>query len=91
MINHKENCTHAQTPKARKACRKAAKAQATKVVTVLIGTIGNGKAVHMIERHGEFARCGKGTPATIHQGASEAPISAVTCKSCVNKFGHSHG
>ncbi len=88
MINHKANCTHAQTPAARKACRKVAKVAAPKVATVRLATVGNGKAIHMLESHGEYTRCGKDQ--NINPGAY-GPITAITCKSCINKYGHAHG
>jgi len=87
MINHKANCVHAQTPAARKACRKAAKsAPVVKVPTVNTGRVGKGKATHMIEGHGQLTRCGISTFTVI----GEAPLTSVTCKSCAAKYGHAH-
>jgi hypothetical protein len=77
---------HPNTTAARTACRKAMKA--TKVGSLELAIVGNGKAVHYIDKAVGTTRCGK-TPNAIPAGFGE--ITDVTCKGCRSKYGQAHG
>lgn len=92
-INHKANCTHAQTPAARKACRKAARTAApAPVKTYGALMLGRGTTVHLAEyyNNGDLlgAKCGSG----LYRGVRRPPVmlglkdqvtaEQITCTKC---------
>jgi hypothetical protein len=92
-INHKANCTHAQTPTARKACRKAARAAAPVApVSYDAMKLGRGEAIHLAVRYdnGDLlgAKCGSGQYRGVRRQPAMyavkggATAEQVTCTKC---------
>lgn len=86
-FNH-ANCSHPRTPKGRAACRAAMAAgnvpTPAPVVEVLpTGTVGSGKSVHLMMVMGEMTATVCNPKRVLDTGSTLAPMSDVTCKSCI--------
>lgn len=85
MINHKANCTHPQTPKARKACRKAAKVVVS-VSTRPVCAVGNGRMIHeaILDNQGVLvgAKCRAGQGSNVRRLPDISADRVVTCHRC---------
>lgn len=91
-INHKANCTHAQTPAARKACRKAARTAAAPVATYDAMKLGKGQAIHLALRYDDGqllgTQCGSGLyrgvrrPPAMYALKDRVTAEYITCTKC---------